>query len=72
MPGNSRRSSMAAESSPRCSKAARICAWTHPAGEFRAELHLAERGFAVYLPLHLDRRFQRDVGHGHIGQMFPG
>jgi hypothetical protein len=29
-------------------------------------------GFTVYLPLHLDLRFRRDVGHGHIGPMFPG
>jgi len=46
-------------------------AWTHPGGEFRAELHLVELGFTVYLPLHLDRRFQREIGHGHIGPMFP-
>ncbi len=48
-----------------------FCAWTHPAGEFRPELHLAERGFTVYLPLHLDRRFVHEAGHGHIGPMFP-
>jgi transcriptional antiterminator RfaH len=48
-----------------------FCAWTHPVGEFRAELHLAEQDFTVYLPLHLDRRFVREVGHGHIGPMFP-
>jgi hypothetical protein len=49
-----------------------FCAWTHPGGEFRAELHLAEQAFTVYLPLHLDDRFQRIVGRPHIGPMFPG
>ena len=29
-------------------------------------------GFVPYLPLILDRRFQREVGHGHIGPLFPG
>jgi transcription antitermination factor NusG len=48
-----------------------FAAWTHPGGEFRAELHLAEQGFTVFLPLHLDLRFRREVGHGHIGPMFP-
>jgi transcription antitermination factor NusG len=48
-----------------------FCAWTHPGGEFRAELHLAEQAFIVCLPLHLDNRFVREVGHPHIGPMFP-
>ena len=29
-------------------------AWTHPAGEFRAELDLMDKGFDTYLPLHLE------------------
>jgi hypothetical protein len=49
-----------------------FCAWTHPGGEFRAELHLAEQAFTVCLPLHLDDRFQHVVGHPHLGPMFPG
>ena len=40
--------------SPPSSRAG-YCAWTHPAGEFRAELDLMAKGFAAYLPLHLER-----------------
>jgi transcriptional antiterminator RfaH len=45
---------------------------THPGGEYRAELHLVEQGFAVYSPLVLDLRFRREIGHGSIHPAFPG
>jgi transcriptional antiterminator RfaH len=48
-----------------------FCAWTHPSAEFRSELDLMAKGFRVYLPLHLDRRFERDAGQAIIGPLFP-
>lgn len=48
-----------------------FCAWTHPGSEYRSELDLMAKGFRVYLPLHLDRRFERDVGQASIGPLFP-
>lgn len=48
------------------------CAWTHPAQEYRAELDLTGKGFRVFLPLHLDRRFERHAGHANVVPLFPG
>lgn len=48
------------------------CAWTHPFQEFRAELAITGMGFRVYLPLHLDRRFERHAGHANVVPLFTG
>ncbi len=46
---------MAQTRSPTHSEPRWHVAWTHPVGEFRAELDLRGKGFTAYLPLHLER-----------------